>query len=91
MLDSARAAGARLTSSRAFTGLGVVTLLRCEGTCLCLGSCEGSGVQDLPLLSAPVPDEDGQWKELGHDFTLVEGEMSSRRPRKGQECEILTK
>ena len=59
--------------------------------CVCLSSCEGSGVPDLPVLRASVSDEDGQWKELGHDSMLVEGEVSSRRPWKGKECEILTK
>lgn len=41
--------------------------------CLGLGSCEGSGVQDLPVLRASVSDEGGQWKELGCDFMLWKG------------------
>lgn len=38
-----------------------------------LGSCEGSGAQDLPVLGASVSDEGGQWKELGCDFMLGKG------------------
>lgn len=42
------------------------------------------------MLRTSVSNEDVCWKELGRDFVLVEGEVSSRELRNRREWEILT-